>query len=62
VRSVVVTPSHHTSLTDAGAAEQVAAAIARGSCCKVDPLVGMDYFSIADLPLEMIRRDWGLLD
>jgi len=62
LRSVVVTPSHHTSLTDAGAAEQVAAAIARGSRCKVDPLVGMDYFSIADLPLEMIRRDWGLLD
>jgi len=62
LRSVIVTPSHHTSLADAGAAEQLAAAIARGSRCKVDPFVGMDYFSIANQPLEAIRHDWGLLD
>jgi hypothetical protein len=62
LRSVVVTPSHHTSLADAGSCEQLAAAIARGSRCKVDPLVGIDYFSIADRPLEAIRHDWGLLD
>jgi hypothetical protein len=62
LRSVVVTPSHHTSLADAGAAEQLAAAIARGSRCNVDPLVGIDYFSIADQPLQAIRHDWGLLD
>jgi hypothetical protein len=62
LRSVVVTPSHHTSLKDAGACEQLAAAIERGSRCKVDPLIGIDYFRLADRPLEEIRREWGLLD
>jgi hypothetical protein len=62
LRSVVVKPAHHTSLADPAAAEQLAAAIARGSRCKVDPLVGIDYFSIANQPLETIRHDWGLLD
>jgi hypothetical protein len=60
--SVVVKPAHHTSLADPAAAEQLAAAIARGSRCKVDPLVGIDYFSIANQPLEAIRLEWGLLD
>jgi len=64
LRSVVVTPTHHhqTCLADDGAAQQLAAAIAHGTRCKVDPLVGMNYFSIADQPLEAIRHDWGLLD
>lgn len=62
LRSVVVTPSHHTSLSDAGACEQLAAAIARGSRCKLDPLVGIDYFRLADQPLAAIRHDWGLQD
>ena len=38
--------------------ERVAQAISRGKACKVDPLVGLDYFKLADTPLAEIQSSW----
>jgi hypothetical protein len=35
-------------------------AINAGKNCRFDPLIGVDYFSIADRSLEKIREEWGL--
>ena len=60
LRSVVLGVECAHSLTAPGALERVAAAIQRGAACRVDPLLEVDYFALADQPLERIRRDWGL--
>ena len=39
---------------------RVVNAIQRGRSAKVDPLLGVDYFAIADQPLDQIRESWGL--
>ena len=49
----------HT-LSDPTGRERVAAAIARGARCAVDPLLGVDYFDLADQPLATVRAAWGL--
>jgi hypothetical protein len=36
--------------------------MARGARCRVDPLLAVDYFSLAAEPLAQIRADWGLQD
>lgn len=56
----VVTHSYSETLSGPGGAERVAAAIQKGKKCLVDPLLGVDYFSIADIPLDEIRREWGI--
>lgn len=56
----VVTHSFSDTLSGPGGAERVAAAILKGKDCRVDPLLGIDYFSIANESLNQIRRDWGL--
>lgn len=56
----VVTHSFAQTLSGPGGAERVAAAIQKGKKCRVDPLLDIDYFSIADTPLEDVRREWGL--
>ncbi len=56
----VVTHAYSGTLSSPGGAERVAAAIQNGKRCRVDPLLGVDYFSVADQPLEHIRRNWGL--
>lgn len=57
----LVTHSYTQTLSAPGGAERVAAAIRKGKNCRVDPLNDIDYFSIADQPLDQIRSDWGLL-
>jgi hypothetical protein len=56
----LVTHSYQHTLSAPGGVERVAAAITRGKNCKIDPLLGPDYFSIAHEPLEIIRLNWGL--
>lgn len=56
----VVTHSYSATLSAPGGAERVAAAIAKGRGCRIDPLVGVDYFTIADEPLDAVRRRFGL--
>lgn len=56
----VVTHSYSQTLSGPGGAERVAAAIQKGKMCRVDPLLGIDYFEIADKPLDEVRREWGL--
>lgn len=60
LRSVVLSADYAHTLTAPGAVERVAAAIQRGAACRIDPLLAVDYFALADQPLELIRRDWGL--
>jgi hypothetical protein len=62
LRSVVVGPDYAHTLAAPGGAERVASAIARGARCRVDPLLALDYFAIADQPLAKVRADWDLLD
>ena len=62
LRSVVVGPDYAHTLASPGGPERVAAAIARGRRCRVDPLLEVAYFALAAEPLVQIRRDWGLLD
>ncbi len=38
--------------------ERVAKAISRGKACNVDPLVELDYFKLADIPLAEIQSSW----
>ena len=57
----LVTHSYSQTLSAPGGVESVAAAIRKGKNCRVDPLSDIDYFSIADQPLNQIRADWGLL-
>lgn len=56
----VVTHSFSDTLSGPGGADRVAAAILKGRDCLADPLLGIDYFSMANEPLDRIRRDWGL--
>lgn len=56
----LVTQSYQHTLSSPGGVERVAAAINRGKMCKTDPLLGLDYFSIAREPVEKIRHNWGL--
>ena len=56
----LVTHSYNQTLSAPGGTERVAAAIRKGKKCCVDPLCDIDYFSIADQPLDKIRSNWGL--
>lgn len=56
----VVTHSYSRTLSDGDGVERVAAAIRKGARCRVDPLVGVDYFAIASSPLVAVRQAWGL--
>jgi hypothetical protein len=62
LHSVVVGPDYAHTLSAPGAPERVARAMARGARCRVDPLLAVDYFSLAAEPLAQIRADWGLQD
>ena len=62
LRSVVVGADYAHTLASPGGPERLAAAIARGRRCRVDPLLEVAYFALAAEPLVQIRRDWGLLD
>lgn len=56
----LVTHTYEGTLSAPGAAERIAAAIAAGARCRVDPLAGVDFFSIADMPLARVREEWGI--
>ncbi len=56
----LVTHSYSKTLSAPGGAERVVMAINAGKNCRFDPLIGVDYFSIADRSLEKIREEWGL--
>lgn len=56
----VVTHAYSQTMSSPGGAERVAAAIQSGKNCRVDPLHGLDYFGMAEEPLEDVRRAWGL--
>lgn len=60
LRSVVLGADYAQTLTAPGAVERVAAAIQRGAACRVDPLLAVDYFALADQPVALIRQQWGL--
>jgi hypothetical protein len=60
LRSVVLGADYARTLSEPGAMQRLAAAIQRGSACRVDPLLEADYFALADQPLDRIRQDWGL--
>jgi hypothetical protein len=60
LRSVVLGADYAHTLSEPGAMQRLAAAIQRGSTCRVDPLLEADYFALADQPLDRIRQDWGL--
>ena len=60
LQSVVLNQPYRQTLSDSAGRERVAAAIQRGAGCGVDPLLGVDYFALADQPLATIRAQWGL--
>jgi hypothetical protein len=60
LQSVVLNQEYGQTLSDPAGRERVAAAIARGARCAVDPLLGLDYFALADQPLATVRAAWGL--
>lgn len=57
----LVTHSSERTLSSPGGADRVAAAIRNGARCRVDPLLGVDYFSMADQPLDSVRGAWGIV-
>ena len=60
LQSVVLNQEYGHTLSDPAGRERVAAAIERGARCAVDPLLGVDYFDLADQPLATVRAAWGL--
>ena len=38
--------------------DRLSQAIQRGKACIVDPLIDIDYFAIADMPLKDVRASW----
>ena len=46
------------ALSSADGIERVAQAIQRGKSCLVDPMLDIDYFAIAETPLEEVRASW----
>ena len=46
------------ALSSADGIERVAQAIQRGKSCTVDPLLDIDYFAIAEMPLKDIQASW----
>ena len=60
LQSVVLLDHYGQTLSDQIGRERVAAAIVRGASCRVDPLLEVDYFALADQPLQLIREQWGL--
>jgi len=60
LRSVVLMDQYGHTLSDPSGRERVSTAIARGASCRVDPLLEVDYFALADQPLRLIREHWGL--
>ncbi|MGJ0505713.1 MAG: hypothetical protein ACR652_00990 [Methylocystis sp.] len=57
----LVTHSYAATLSGPGGAERVAAAIRNGARCRADPLLGVDYFSMADQPLDSLRDTSGIV-
>ncbi len=49
------------TLSDEGAADRLADAFWRASQCTADPMGGVDHFSLADEPLEGLRRKWSVV-
>ena len=60
LQSVVLSQAYGQTLSDPSGRERVAVAIQRGAACAVDPLLAVDYFALADEPLDAIRMQWGL--
>jgi len=60
LKSVVLQEPYRQILSDPSGCERVAEAIRCGAACRVDPLLEVDYFSLADQPLQLIREQWGL--
>jgi hypothetical protein len=46
------------ALSSADGIDRLAQAIQRGKACIVDPLIDIDYFAIADMPLKDVRASW----
>jgi hypothetical protein len=60
LRSVVLQQAYPQTLADPEARQRLADAIRRGNRCRVDPLLGVDYFGQAHAPLAQVRASWGL--
>jgi hypothetical protein len=60
LRSVVLQQAYPQTLADPAARQRLADAIRRGNRCRVDPLLGVDYFGQAHTPLAQVRASWGL--
>jgi hypothetical protein len=60
LRSVVLQQAYPQTLADPAARQRLADAIRRGNRCRVDPLLGVDYFGQAHAPLAQVRASWGL--
>jgi hypothetical protein len=60
LRSVVLQQAYPQTLADPAARLRLADAIRRGNRCRVDPLLGVDYFGQAHAPLAQVRASWGL--
>ena len=56
----VVTGANPHQISMAGNPERVVHAMNRGRQCKQD-LLAIDYFSIADQPLDSLQKEWGLI-
>lgn len=60
LQSVVLQQAYPQTLADPANRERLVQAIRRGHRCRVDPLLGVDYFRLAAEPLEAVRAAWGL--
>jgi hypothetical protein len=60
LQSVVLQQAYPQTLEDPANRERLVQAIRRGNRCRVDPLLGVDYFRLAQEPLAAVRAGWGL--
>jgi len=56
----LVTHGYSQTLSKGDGVERVANAISRGRKCRVDPLIGVDYFTMSSMLLMDVREAWGV--
>jgi hypothetical protein len=59
VGSHITAPQYHQGLSMPGGLERMAEAILRGKACNTD-LLDVDFFSLADQPIDKVRADFGI--
>jgi len=58
----LVTSGYSHSLEVPDGPERIADALRRGRACTVDAFRDIDFFEVADQPLERCRMEWGVLE